>query len=93
MITGVIWIDNRAAAMCSWLAYSRWLWLVAHSLGSVGGVWLRLGQILGRAAQLVAEWQRDGRRVANGLAPFVERGAAAIAVEAVGGGGLPRRTS
>lgn len=55
MITGVMRIDNRAAAMRSWLAYSRRLCLVAHSLGSVGDVWLRLGQTLGRAAELVAE--------------------------------------
>lgn len=68
MITGVIWIDNGASAIRSGLAYSRRLWLVAYSLGSVGGVWLRTGQMLGRAAQLVAEWQRDVQRVANGLA-------------------------
>lgn len=78
--------------MRSGLAYSRRLWLVAHSLGSVGGVWLRLGQMLGLAAELVAEWQRYGQRLANCL-PSVERGAAAVAVEVVGGGGLHRRTS
>lgn len=59
MIMGIIWIDNGAAAMRSGLAYSRRLWLVAHSLGSVGGVLLRMGQTLGRAAELVAEWQRN----------------------------------
>lgn len=52
-----------------------------------------MGQTLGRAAELVAEWQRNGQRVAIGPAPSVERGAAAVAVEAVGGGGLHRRTS
>ncbi len=60
---------------------------MAHSLGVVGGVWSQVGKTLGRAAELVAEWQRDGQRLANGLAPSVERGAAAVAVEAVGGGG------
>lgn len=41
--------------MRSWLAYSRRLWLVAHSLGSVGGVWWRRGQTFGRAADCLAE--------------------------------------
>ena len=36
--------------------------------GAVGGVWLRMGQTLGRAAELVAEWQQGGQRVSNGLA-------------------------
>lgn len=54
--------------MRSGLAHSRRLWLVAYSLGAVGGVWWRLGQTHGRAAELVAEWQRDWQRLANGLA-------------------------
>lgn len=39
---------------------------------------------------------QSGNGTGKGLqtvSPFVERGAAAVAVEAVGGGGLPRRTS
>lgn len=43
--------------MRSGLAYSRRLWLVAHSLGSVGSVWWRLCQTLGRAAERGREWQ------------------------------------
>ena len=50
------------------LAYSRRLWLVAHSLGSVGGVLWRMGQTLGRAAEFVAEYHQDVQRVANGIA-------------------------
>ena len=50
------------------LAYSRRLWVVAHSLGSVGGVLWRMGQTLGRAAEFVAEYHQDVQRVANGIA-------------------------
>ena len=78
--------------MRSGLAYSRRLWLVAHSLGSVSGVWLRVGKR--------SDGRRNSSQSGNGtgggsptVSPFVERGAAAVAVEAVGGGGLPRRTS
>lgn len=79
--------------MCSGLAYSRRLWLVAHSLGAVSGVWLRLGQTARTGG---GTWQRMANATGRGsptVSPSVERGAAAFAVEAVGGGGLPRRTS
>ena len=78
--------------MCSWLAYSRRLWLVAHSLG--------LCAVFGCGWVKRSDGRRNSSQSGNGtggglltVSPFVERGAAAVAVEAVGGGGLPRRTS
>lgn len=78
--------------MCLWLAYSRRLWLVAHSLGLwavFGGGWVKRSDGRRNSAQ-------SGNGTGRGLptvSPFVERGVVAVDVEAVGGGGLPRRTS
>ena len=79
--------------------------LCVRGLRTLGGwgLWLILW---GLWAVFCGGWGKrsDGRRNSsqsgNGtgrgsptVSPFVERGAAAVAVEAVGGGGLPRRTS
>lgn len=60
------------------------MWLILWGCGRVnartgGGTWQRMAITRGRGSPVVS--------------PSVERGAAAFAVEAVGGGGLPRRTS
>lgn len=92
MITGVMQIDNNAEAMCSWLAHSRRLWFVAHSLG--------LWAVFGCGWVKYSDGRRNSSQSGNGtggglptVSPSVKRGAAAVAVEAVEGGGLPRRTS
>lgn len=60
------------------------MWLILWGLWAVFGCgWVKR-----------SDGRRNSSQSDNGtVSPFVERGAAAVAVEAVGGGGLPRRTS
>lgn len=66
------------------------MWLI------LWGLWAVFGHRRGKRTDGRRNSSQSGNGTGRGLptvSPFVERGAAAVAVEAVGGGGLPRRTS